>query len=263
MKIKLFINKKKENKFIFNIIEKELKGNDIEITDGSDYDIGIAIGGDGTFLHMITYNNFKSDALYVGINNGTLGFLQEVKPNEIKKLINSIKNKEYKVEELSYERVTVITEKDEINYNALNEVVIRDTSLRTAYLDVLVDNSLLENYVGDGIMVSTPTGSTSYSLSCNGAICYSGLNVLEITPLAPINNYIFHTLKNSVIVPDDKVIETVPTGRTKDLSIFIDGINYTHKNVKKIITKINEDKLKVIRLKDRDYTSIIFNKFLK
>lgn len=263
MKIKLFYNEEKDTLLIKDVLTNLLNKENIEITEDIDFDIGMAIGGDGTFLHMIMESNFKTDALYVGINNGTLGFLQEIKPNEIKKFISELIKNNYKVDELSYEEI-IVTSPNGINkYNALNEVVVRDLDLRTAYLDIRINGEILENFVGDGIMVSTPTGSTSYNLSGGGSIIYNGINALEITPLAPINNYIYRTLNNSIIIPDNRIINVKPTHRTNNLIIFIDGKNYATENVYNIEIKLSDKKIKVIRLNDYDYTKVINNKFLQ
>lgn len=263
MKIKLFYNEEKDTTFIRDILETSLVDAGFSVTSTNKFDIGIAIGGDGTFLHMVMKSNFRSDALFVGINNGTLGFLQEVKPNEIKKFVTDLKNKKYKIEELSYESVTVYHNGKKKTFNALNEVVVRDAYLKTAYLDIMINDETLENFVGDGLMVSTPTGSTSYNLSSGGAIIYNGLNVLEITPLAPINNYIYRTLSNSVIIPDTRDIKIVPVKRTKTVSIFIDGMKYDYESVDKLDISLSKDRIKVIRLDEYDYTKIIYNKFLQ
>lgn len=95
------------------------------------------------------------------------------------------------------------------------------------------------------------------------AIVYNGLNVLEITPLAPINNYIYRTLSNSVIIPDTRDIKIVPVKRTSTVSIFIDGMKYDYDNVKELNVSLAKERIKVIRLDDYDYTKIIYNKFLK
>lgn len=263
MKVKLFYNEEKDTTFIRDVLDNSLSSVGIALTTEDDFDIGIAIGGDGTFLHMVMKSNFRSDCLYVGINNGTLGFLPEVKPTEIKSFINDLKNKKYKVEELSFEEIMVKTDDKVTKHNALNEVVVRELSLRTAYLDIMINGEILEDFVGDGVMISTPTGSTSYNLSSGGAIVYNGLNVLEITPLAPINNYIYRTLSNSVVIPDTRDIKIVPFRRTKDLNIFIDGVNYKYENAQEIEVKLSKNKINVIRLEDYDYTKIINSKFLK
>jgi len=263
MKIKLFESSSEDSSFIKDIISSLLIESGFYITESNKFDIGIAIGGDGTFLHMVMETDFNPNSLFIGINNGTLGFLQEIKPNEIKKFIKNLEKKKYKIEELSFEEILVTHNGKKDKYKSLNEVVVREKDLKTAYFDVLIDNELLENFVGDGVMVSTPTGSTSYNLSGGGAIIYNGIHALEITPLAPINNYVYRTLTNSIIIPDFKTINIVPVKRTKSVNLFIDGRLYTYSSLDKIEMNLAKDKIKVIRMNEYDYTKIINNKFLK
>ena len=95
MKIKLFPNKNDDSKFIAEILKDELKSNGFSLVE-NDYDLAIAIGGDGSFLHMVNSNDFNTDIKYIGINNGTLGFLQEIKPTELSDFIQNLKKESYK-----------------------------------------------------------------------------------------------------------------------------------------------------------------------
>lgn len=261
MKIKLFPNKNDDSKFIADILKAELINNDFELADDN-YDLAIAIGGDGAFLHMIALNDFNTNINYIGINNGTLGFLQEVKPTDLNFFINNLKNQNYKVEELSYESIKVITKENVYYFNSLNETVIRDYNLSAVYLNVTINNVILENFVGDGIMISTPVGSTAYNLSCNGAMIFNGLHTLQLTPIAPINNNIYRTITNSIVLPEDRVIKIMPMHRTKDIMLLVDGVNHLFKNVISIEIKIEGKKLKCLRMQDYDYTKIVNEKFL-
>lgn len=261
MRVKLFSNNKEDSQFIANIMKSELVREGISVSKDN-FDVGIAIGGDGSFLHMVRQTKFDTNCMYVGINSGTLGFLQEIKPTEINDFIKVLKKEKYKVEKLSFENIIVKIKGKEKTYHALNEVVIRDINLDTMYVDVIIDEVLLEKYVGDGLMVSTPIGSTAYNLSGNGAIIYSGLHTLQITPLAPINNNVYRTLTNSVVLPENKEIKLIPRGRTKDLIIVIDGVNYLANDLEYIKVLISQDKLNCIRLNNYEYTNIINDKFL-
>jgi len=262
MKVRLFYHDNLDTSLIKDVLVKMIS-KDFEIVEDDDFDLGISIGGDGTFIHMIRESNFNSKSLFLGINNGTLGFLTEVKPDELKKMLNNLIIKNYYVEELSYEEILVKTTKKEYDFKSLNEIVVRDKLLKTAYLDVYINNEKLESFVGDGVMISTPTGSTSYNLSSGGSIIYNGLNVLEVTPLSPINNYIYRTLNNSIIIPDNREIDIKVTNRTKDLNIFVDGDSYLLDDVINVDIKLSKNKINVIRFNGYDYTKIINNKFLK
>jgi NAD+ kinase len=111
-------------------------------------------------------------------------------------------------------------------------------------------------------MISTPTGSTAYNLSGNGAIIYSDLHTLQITPLAPINNKVYRCISNPIVLPEDKVIKLYPIERTKDIIILADGRKHTIKDAECVEINISKEKLKCIRLNDYDYTTIINDKYL-
>lgn len=261
MKTKLYYSETTESKFLADILRHKLVKANIEETNDTP-DIGIAIGGDGTFLHMVSNNNFNTDILYIGVNNGTLGFLTEIKPTEFNNFIDTLKNKDYRIQEISYETVKVVSKTGEYNFNTLNEVVIREENLCTTYLKVTINDQLLENIVGDGLMISTPTGSTAYNLSSNGAIIYSDLHTLQITPLAPINNKVYRCITNPIVLPEDKVIRLYPIERTKDIILQADGMKHSIKDVEYIEVKVSKDKLKCIRLNDYDFTEILNDKYL-
>lgn len=261
MKIKLFPNKNSDSLFIADILKDELKNNGFSLVE-NDYDLAIAVGGDGSFLHMVNANKFNTDIKYIGINNGTLGFLQEIKPNEISSFINHLKEKNYKEELISYENIKVVTNDEAYYFESLNETVIRDMNLSTAYLKVYINGTYLENFVGDGLMVSTPIGSTAYNLSCNGAIIFNGIHTLQVTPIAPINNNIYRTISNPIVLPEDRIIKLIPNKRTTDIMLLVDGVNHLFKNVQYIEIRVSEDKLRCLRMNDYDYTNIINDKFL-
>ncbi len=261
MKIKLFPNKNNDSLFIADILKDELKNNGFSLVE-SDYDLVIAIGGDGSFLHMVNSNDFNTNIRYIGINNGTLGFLQEIKPTELSSFIQNLKDESYKEELISFENIKIVTKDEAYYFKCLNETVIRDMNLSTAYLDVFINGTFLEKFVGDGLMVSTPSGSTAYNMSCNGAIIFNGIHTLQVTPIAPINNNIYRTISNPIVLPEDRIIKLVPTNRTTDIMLLVDGVNHLIKNVNYIEIRVSDTKLKCIRMNDYDYTNIINDKFL-
>lgn len=261
MKVRLFPNNNDDSLFIADILKSKLESNAYDITLDK-FDLGIAIGGDGSFLHMVNSTDFDSEVLYVGVNNGTLGFLQEIKPTALNEFVKVLNDDAYNIEPISYETIEIKFKDGSSVHKALNEVVIRASSLDTVYLDVLVNDKLLERYVGDGLMISTPVGSTAYNLSGNGSIIYSGLHTLQITSLAPINNKVYKSLTNSVILPEDKIIKIRPAGRTKNVIVVVDGKVSNVNDVQEIVVHISAKRLKCLRLDDYDYTAIINDKFL-
>ena len=258
----LYYNDNEVSKKIAQETEELLHKYHFEIV-SEDYDLAIAIGGDGAFLRMLKHTNFKTDTYYVGINAGTLGFLQEIKPDEIELLIARINNNDFKKEELSIQESTITTKKGVDKFLSLNEVVVRDKNLNVTYFNVLVDDILLETFAGDGVLVSTSIGSTAYNLSFNGSIVYSDLHTLQITPIAPLFNKAYKSLVNSVIVPEDKVIKVVPLNPKNQFVIYYDGTVKSYTNVVSIVTKISKKKISCLRMNNYSYSTIINEKFLK
>lgn len=261
-RIQLFPNNNEKSEFIVNEVEQKLIQSGFEIVEDNP-DLGIAIGGDGSFLRMVKQCNFNSNIYYIGINAGTLGFLQEVNPNEIDYFITSIQNGNFKVEPVGIQETKVITSESQSIFFSLNEIVIRDDKLNTLIMDVMVDDTILERFSGDGILVSTSVGSTAYNLSYGGTIVYNSLHTLQITPIAPLNNKAYRNLVNSFVVPEDKKISFLPQGNSLGIIISIDGENKQYKKVEKIETKVKDKRINCLRLSEYNFTKIVNDKFLK
>lgn len=259
-RIKLFINSDKKSKIVAKKLKEKLINYHFEIVN-SDYDLAISVGGDGSFLRMIKENEFNSDIYYIGINSGTLGFLQEIDVCQTKNFIDRLASNDYKVEELSIEENTIMTDDNYYKFYSLNEIVIRKKDFSILKIPVYVDNELLEHFTGDGILISTSTGSTAYNMSFGGSIIYNSLNTLSITPIAPLNNKAYRTLVNSVIIPANKEIRII--SNNEDLFFMIDGEIKEINNVKKIEVKIASKGIKCLRMNDFHFIKIVNSKILE
>lgn len=226
-----------------------------------DYDLALAIGGDGSFLRMLKQTMFDNTICYAGINAGTLGFLQEIKPDEIELFVARINNNDFKKELLSIQETTIYTKKKQETFQSLNEIVIRDSYLNTMHLDILVDDILLEHFVGDGILISTSIGSTAYNLSFGGSIVYSDLHTLQITPIAPLSSRAYRSLINSCLIPENKVIKLIP--QKGSIIVLKDGSDKKYTGVTSIVTKVGSKKIACLRMNNYSYSTIINEKFLK
>lgn len=259
--IKLFINKNDKSLETAKLIKDKLVTNGFIIND-KNYDLAIAVGGDGSFLRMVKQNNFNSDIYYIGINSGTLGFMQEVKVEEIDKFIDELKNNKYKVEEIGIQETVVKTKDSLSRFYSLNEIVIRDKNLKVVKLNINIDNDLLERYLGDGILIASSSGSTAHNLSYGGSIVYNTFTSLQITPMGPINSKVYRSLINSVIIPDKKEITLIPEENYRDLIVTVDGENNFYDNVDNITTKIDDKKIKCLRLSHYNFPEKINEKLL-
>ncbi len=261
-KVKLFVNNNIKSRKAAKLISEALKKKKFEIVE-DDFDLGIAVGGDGSFLRMIKNSNFNSDVYYVGVNAGTLGFAQEIGLDEINKFIDNLKKEKFIYEEIGVQEVNITTNIQQESFYSLNELVLRDEELNTTGLDVYVDDVLLEKYTGDGLLIATSFGSTAYNLSFGGSIVYNTFDTLQITPIAPLNNKNYHSLINSVIIPSNKVIKLIPTRNKGDLVITIDGDNKFYNNVLKVETHMSNKSIKVIRKEEYNFIQKINDKFIK
>ena len=241
--IKLFVNQNDKSIETAELIRKKLINNNFVI-DEENYELAIAIGGDGSFLRMVKENDFDSNIYYIGINSGTLGFMQEVKVDEIDKFIFELKNKKYKVDNVGIQETTINSNNESSKFYSLNEIVIRDKNLKVVKLDINIDNDLLESFMGDGILISTSSGSTAHNLSYGGSIVYPTFTSLQITPMGPINSKSYKSLINSVIIPDKKEINLIPKLGYRNLIVTVDGENNVYNNVDSISTKIDDKKIK-------------------
>ena len=261
-KVCLFSNDNEKSKNIEKKLKKVLEKNDIVVSENN-YDLAIAIGGDGSFLRMLKKTNFNSDIYYVGVNTGTLGFLQEIKPNELDEFVQCLKDDEFKVDSIGIQKTQIVTNESTSIFYSLNDIVVRDKDLNTTILNIQVDNITLEEFVGDGILVSTSVGSTAYNMSYGGSIVYNTLHTLQITPIAPLNSKVYRNLLNGVIIPEDKLITIIPRNDKGNLIVTIDGENNIYNNVLKIETIVSRKRIKCLRLNNYKFINIINEKFLK
>ena len=150
-------------------------------------DILFSIGGDGTLLSAVSYIR-NSNIPILGINTGRLGFISSIAPDQIEQAVNDLLNKNYKTNRRTLLTLNTSNNLFKNKNFALNEVAIvkKDTSSMIK-IEAYVDDEFLNTYWADGLIVSTPTGSTGYSLSCGGPIIAPGTNNIIITPIAQHN----------------------------------------------------------------------------
>ncbi|MGI5897777.1 MAG: NAD(+)/NADH kinase [Candidatus Dojkabacteria bacterium] len=225
-------------------------------------DLAIAVGGDGAFLGMVRQTEFRIDLAYVGVNTGTLGFLQEIKFEEIDEFVEQLQRQEYRLEEIAFQQTVVKTPDVEDTYLSLNEIVVRDKLLRTAFFDVEVDGNQLQNFVGDALLISTPTGSTAHNSSYGGAIVDNSARVLQLNSMGAINSKVYRSLINPYIIGENQKIVITPEEKRKDIMLQVDGEIHIYDNAMSITTMLDERKLKFLRMKDYTYERKIREKIL-
>ncbi|HEP5010904.1 TPA: NAD kinase [Streptococcus pyogenes] len=206
-------------------------------------DIVISIGGDGMLLsafHM--YEKELDKVRFVGIHTGHLGFYTDYRDFEVDKLIDNLRKD--KGEQISYPILKVAITLDDgrvVKARALNEATVKRIE-KTMVADVIINHVKFESFRGDGISVSTPTGSTAYNKSLGGAVLHPTIEALQLTEISSLNNRIFRTLGSSIIIPKKDKIELVPK-RLGIYTISIDNKTYQLKNVTKVEYFIDDEKI--------------------
>jgi len=164
-------------------------------------DMAITLGGDGTLLSAATAVSLHNIPI-LGINLGRLGFLAEIEPDDIAYYIRKLFDGEYHIENRIMLQADVMRNGESIvQFHALNDIVVSRASLsRLLNIKLLVDGHILDAFYSDGVILSTPTGSTAYSLSAGGPILDPSLDALLMTPICP------HTMHaRSMVLPLDRV----------------------------------------------------------
>ena len=149
-------------------------------------DLLIVLGGDGTLLGVARDINGKYDVPILGVNIGNLGFLSSIEIQDFSEALKKIKNGQYIIQNRILLECTMLNQDDNDKGKALNDVVIaRGTLSRMVKFEVFIDNKLYYRFKGDGLIVSTPTGSTGYSFSAGGPFIYPDVDVIILTPICP------------------------------------------------------------------------------
>ena len=213
-------------------------------------DFIISLGGDGTMLRISRLVS-KYSIPVMGVNMGTLGFLTDT---DIKNVFNSLENilsNGIEYEERMMLDIEIATKNGTVKTTALNDCVIRSIyNGRLTSIDSFINKKFLSSYKGDGIVISTPTGSTAYSLALSGPIIYPTLSLFIVSPISP------HTLTHRPMILDcNNVLEFTSTNDNKksDLVVSVDGQeSYILDKNKKVKIKMFSKKAKLIR--DRNYS---------
>jgi NAD+ kinase len=223
-------------------------------------DILISLGGDGTLLSL-SRNSFSYNKPILGIHAGKLGFLTDIKPEEIEEFIDKIFRGEYRVDNRMVFEVELVSEKLSKKLIAMNDIVLSRPSIEgmisvDAYItskEADMDHKLLNRYRGDGLIISTPTGSTAYNLSAGGPIVFPITEALILTPICP------HSLtERPMVLP----AEFGTTFKSDDETIVVvDGQDiYNLKFFDEINIKIATKRLKMIHRVERNYFDVLKEK---
>jgi len=211
------------------------------------FDFVFAVGGDGTILHTAKFYAMSRTPV-LGINLGRLGFLSQINSDEIENAVDKIFQQDYTIEK------RMMLKSGE--YVSLNDFVIKGiSSTRSSRFVVNIDGKFVCDYIADGLIISTPTGSTAYSLSAGGPVLYPMLDAISIVPICP------HTLTaRPLVIPADEKI-SIQTGEYEEnsLSLIVDGADIIETDNTIEIEK-SKYTAHLALLEDDDFYSVLRNK---
>lgn len=225
----------------------------------SSFDLFVSFGGDGTMLRAITYIGALGIPI-VGVNTGRLGFLATFKKEDVEQLVAEFVAGSCAIEERSMVEICPDSNIDAfvpLNF-ALNEITVsRKDTTSMITVETYLDGEYLTNYWSDGLIISTPTGSTGYSLSCGGPVIAPTAKSFVLTPIAP------HNLNaRPLVIADDTKIKIKVSGREEHHLVSLDSRIAIIPNGKEIIIKKSPFTIKMLTYKPQSFLKTIRNKLL-
>lgn len=221
----------------------------------------VSIGGDGAFLQAVRKTNFRTDCLYVGIGvDDTLSLYCDFHLDDREKMLQAMNESQIEVR-----RYPVLEVKIDNNstFKCLNECSVRSSIIKTFVIDVFIDDLHFETFRGDGMLIATPTGSTAYNKSVNGAVVDPMLPCLQVSELASLNNNLYRTLGSSFILSDKRklTLKVVQDGNDYPI-IGIDNEALSIRHVQQLEYGLSELPIKTVKLKDNSFWEKVKRTFL-
>jgi len=220
-------------------------------------DFIIVLGGDGTLISVARLIGSRGTPI-LGVNLGSLGFLTEVTLDEMYPLLEKILAGEISIDERWTLEVSVQRgDKELAKYTVLNDVVINKGALaRMILMETVIDGRYLNTYRADGLIISTPTGSTAYSLSAGGPIINPRVGAIIISPICP------HSITNRpIVVREDVIVEVTLQSENEDVLVTLDGQEgYPLQYLDKVVVKKSANTIRLITSPDKDYYEVLRQK---
>lgn len=231
------------------------------VKDYKEANIIASVGGDGTFLQAVRKTGFREDCLYVGISVlGSLTVYCDFHINDLSRMIEAMTNEQIEVRR--YPTIEVMVD-NETSFYCLNEFSIRSSVIKTFVMDVFIDNIHFETFLGDGMIVSTPTGSTAYNKSVNGAVVDPFLPCLQVSELASVNNNRYRTLGSPFILSNQRelTLKVVQDGNDHP-TMGMDNEALSVQHVEEIKVRLSGRVIKTVKLKDNSFWEKVKRTFL-
>jgi NAD+ kinase len=218
-------------------------------------DFVISLGGDGTLLDTVTFVRNKNIPI-LGINFGRLGFLASIGKEDLSTAVSALRNRTFLIDKRSLIHLEASESLFGDHPYGLNEFAIHKTDTSPMIkIHTYLNGEFLNTYWADGLIVATPTGSTGYSLSCNGPVIFPDSSSFVITPVAPHNLNI-----RPIVVPDDNIISFEVEGRTDKFICALDSRKELVNRQVQLAVKREKFTIGLVRLNENNFLQTLRNK---
>jgi NAD+ kinase len=220
-------------------------------------DLILVLGGDGTMIAAARLLG-ESEVPVLGVNYGGLGYLAEFRIEELYVALESILTGDYRLDQRVMLEVELLRGEQQVTYNrVLNDVVINKSALaRIIEIEAYMNQQFVNSFLSDGLIVSTPTGSTAYNLSAGGPVIYPSMRAVVITPICPF------TLSNRpIVIPDESLIELGLKTENEDVALTLDGqVGFPLKFQDRVVIRKSRTTFNIVQPANRNYFEVLRDK---
>ncbi|MCI1923442.1 MAG: NAD kinase [Lentilactobacillus buchneri] len=263
MRIAIYSNLGEASNIVATSLKNQIEKSSDLVIDGLNPEIVISVGGDGTLLSAFHhYQDINNKVRFIGIHTGHLGFYTDWRDYEVNDLIASLENDNG--QSVTYPLLDI-----KVSYPgggsadiglALNESTLKQIS-GSMVADVYIKNQLFESFRGDGLCVSTPSGSTAYNKSVGGAIINPRLNAIQMAEISSINNRVFRTLGSPLIIAPDEWIKIVPKSTHRTI-LTCDHQVITTRKVASVEFRISQKRIAFAQYRHTQFWRRVSNSFI-
>jgi len=226
----------------------------------------IVIGGDGSFLRTLERFDFPQ-APFVGFNTGHLGFFQELSEDDLDEFIEKYTHGRFGQQCYRTVRGVIDYDGGSRKLRGLNEIIIKAAGSKTAHLNIYIGENLVETFSGDGVVISTPAGSTAYNYALGGSIVDPRLELLQLTPIAPVNTTAYRSFTSGILLPPGLPVRIfvdsdAAYGEERGTLIAIDGNEELFSGIKSIEVGLSEQSVTLLRFKNYEFWDTVKKKLL-
>lgn len=226
---------------------------------GEEPDLVLSIGGDGTMLEAVHQYGFRPT--YVGIHTGHLGFYADWRPDELDDFIVALEKGSPFIAAYPTVACRIQTADGKLHEKwALNELVIRNATLSTLVVSVYINGEEFETFRGDGLIISSPSGSTAYNKAVDGAIVHPSIEAIQLSEIASINNQSYRTINSSLVLPKHHTVDLMVMN--PQILIGLDREQAVWTDVRAIKCQVGKEKIRFARYKKHPFWGRVRTAFI-